>query len=325
MNTPEPRDFSTLQEAIVYFSSPDNCVAYMVARRWPSGVVECPTCGRTDAKYIAKRRVWQCKTRHAKCQFSVKVGTIMEDSPIALDKWLLAMWMLANCRNGVSSYEISRAVDVTQKSTWFMLHRIRAAMKLVHDPKWPIGNSPANQVEVDETYVGGKAKNKHLSNRKQDEPKAIVMGMLTRTTREVRAKVIPNAKRETLQAEILKHVGWGSHVYTDQHYGYDDLDKLQNFTHKTVNHTTEYVSGKVHTQGIENFWSLLKRSLTGTYVAVEPFHLDAYVDEQVFRYNNRKSKKTDAQRFDKLASQVVGRRLTYAELTGKPGATPRPF
>ncbi|MEI9977556.1 MAG: IS1595 family transposase [Edaphobacter sp.] len=322
-------DPKTLQEAIVFFENPDNCVAFLVARRWPNGV-SCPTCGRTDVSYVPKRRVWQCKTRHAKCQFSVKVGTIFEESPVALKSWLMAMWMIANCRNGVSSYEIARALGITQKSAWFMLHRIRLAMK--HEPKHTIGSHWGNPVEVDETFVGGKMKNMHRkramalrANMPVDrmeghevrwDNKTAVMGMLNRQTREVRAKVIPNVKRETLQAEILKNIGFNAHVFTDQHVGYDGLDKLKNFTHKTVNHMEEYVNGRVHTQGIENFWSLLKRSLTGTYVAVEPFHLDRYVDEQVFRFNNRHNKK-DADRFSKIVAQVVGKRLTYAELTGK--------
>ena len=316
-------DPKTLQDAIVFFSDPDNCVSYLVARRWPAGVT-CPTCGRTDVTYVPARRLWQCKTRHPKCQFSVKVGTIFEDSPIALKSWLMAMWMIANCRNGVSSYEIARAIGITQKSAWFVLHRIRLAMKGEHEQKLGSGEE-GGPVEADETFIGGKPKNMHAWKRLKRQvamngyaEKAIVMGMLDRNTREVRARVVPNVKRETLQKEILAQVGFGSTVYTDGWPGYDGLTKAR-FIHETVNHMEEYVRGNVHTQSIENFWSLLKRGLNGTYVAVEPFHLDRYIDEQAFRFNNRINKK-DADRFSKVVTQIVGKRLTYAELTGKTGA-----
>ncbi|HWB33084.1 MAG TPA: IS1595 family transposase [Acidobacteriaceae bacterium] len=354
-------EFTTLQEAIVHFSNPDNCIAYMAARRWPDGVVTCPTCGRKDVSYIAKRRVWQCKSRHKKCQFSVKVGTIMEDSPIGLDKWLVAMWMLANCRNGVSSHEIKRALGVTQKSTWFMLHRIRWAMRdtpVGPDGKLgtpgPKGNAGLGEahatkdewehgskaVEVDEAFFGGNVENMHRdrvaklrahSPGPQEEGyeratrydnKAIVVGMFDRVSRQVRAKVIPNTKRETLQREILKNVKYGSAIYTDEAVGYDLLRRK--FVHETVNHAETYVRGQVHTNSLENFWSLTKRTLTGTYVAVEPFHLDRYLDEQMFRFNNRQNK-NDADRFHKVAAQVLHRRLTYADLTGKTAEAARPF
>src|ERR1035438_4474903 len=192
MNT-EPK---TLQQATVYFSDPDNCVAFLMAHRWPDGVVKCPLCGAEGAKYLPARRVWQCKTRHPGSQFSIKVGTIFEDSAISLDKWLMAMWMVANCRNGISSHEIKRTVGVTQKSAWHLLHRIRLAMK--DEPLHTMGSDHQNPIEIDETFVGGKSKNKHLSQRKQAERKTVVMGMLNRETRQIRAKVIPNVKRETL-------------------------------------------------------------------------------------------------------------------------------
>jgi transposase-like protein len=318
----------TLQQAIVYFADPDNCIAYMVERRWPDGVVKCPTCRSEKVTYIAKRRVWQCKARHSKCQFSVKVGTVMEDSPIPLDKWLMSMWMVANCRNGVSSHEIARSIAVTQKSAWFMLHRIRLAMK-ARDMGTKLGSNDGGEVEVDESFVGGKVKNMHKSRIKalniskteqsyykhsHSGNKTAVIGMIDRETREVRAKVVPNVKRETLQKEILKNVKYGSAVYTDQAVAYDTLKRK--YIHDTVNHAETYVNGRVHTNSLENFWSLMKRNLAGTYVAVEPFHLDRYIDEQAFRFNNRIGV-SDAQRLSKVADQVLGRRLTYAELTGK--------
>lgn len=319
MNEPK-----TLHQAITYFANPDNCVAYLVAQRWPDGVV-CPTCGRKDAAYVAKRRVWQCKSRHPKCQFSVKVGTIFEDSPISLDKWLMAMWMAANCKNGVSSWEIHRALGVTQKTAWFLLHRIRLAMKDENAEK--LAGGP---VEVDETYIGPKPAKMHRKRRlklrsaEYGSSKAIVMGMLDRDSRKVRAGVIPNVKRETLQTAILSQIENGTTVYTDGAPVYDNL-AARDYVHETVNHVEEYVRGQVHTQGIDNFWSLLKRGLTGTYVAVEPFHLDRYVDEQAFRYNNRATPDNplnDADRFALVVSQIIGRRITYKELTGKADARP---
>lgn len=320
----------TLQQAILYFADADNCLNYMVEHRWPEGVV-CPTCGRKDAAWLATQRKWQCKSAHTKRQFSVKVGTIFEDSPLGLEKWLPAVWMIASAKNGVSSYEIARSLGVTQKTAWFMLHRIREAMK--NGSMLKMGGSQSGPVEVDETFVGGRIGNMHASKRPVSRgfsgkatggsAKAIVMGMLDRETRQVRAQVIPNVERETLQNEILAAIESKSTVYTDKWSGYRTLAE-RDFVHETVNHLEEYVRGQVHTNGIENFWSLLKRSLKGTYVAVEPFHLDRYVTEQVFRFNNRATKNnplTDADRFALLVSQTLGRRLTFAEVTGKTGPT----
>jgi transposase-like protein len=316
----------TLQEAIIYFADADNCITYMVAHRWASGIV-CPTCGRKDVTWLASQRKWQCKSAHAKRQFSAKAGTIFEDSPLGLEKWLPAVWLIVTAKNGISSCEIARSLDVTQKTAWFMLHRIREAMK--NGSIMKMGGSNMGPVEVDETFAGPKPQKMHSDRRlrmqtaEKGNQKAIVMGMLDRESRQIRAKVVPNVKRETLQAEILNQIEKGSTIYTDGYPAYDRL-AAQEYIHATVNHVEEFVRGQVHTQGIDNFWSLLKRTLTGTYVAVEPFHLDRYVTEQVFRFNNRATKDnplTDADRVALLLSQVAGRRLTYAEVTGKAGET----
>lgn len=296
----------------------------MVDVRWPDGVVKCPICGATKLTWLAKAKVYRCYGDHPKQKFSLKVGTVFEDSPIGLEKWLPAVWLLVNAKNGISSYELHRALGVTQKTAWFMLHRIRVAMK--NESFRKLG-STGGPVEVDEVFIGGNLQKMHadrrlkLKNAMGRDHKTAVVGMLDRDAREVRTKVIPNVKRETLQAEILRQIQGAGTVYTDGYPAYDTL-AAQAFIHETVTHVDEYVRGQVHTQGIENFWSLLKRTLSGTYVAVEPFHLDAYADEQCFRYNNRATKDNpldDADRFMLAVSQIAGKRLTYAELTGKVG------
>src|SRR5581483_4671865 len=310
----EPR---TLQEAILYFADADNCLNYLVTRRWPNGVV-CPTCGSKDVAFVASRRVWQCKTRHSKAQFSIKVGTIFEDSPITLDKWLLAMWMLANCKNGVSSYEVSRATGISQKSTWFMLQRIRLALQ------GQSGGKLGGEVEVDETFIGGRARNMHKGRKLRmlggakggQVGKIAVQGLLARHG-EVRTRVIGVVRKQDLVDGIKQHVEPGSKLYADDVFVYDGI---QDYNHEVINHAEKYVEGNVHTNGLENFWSLLKRGIHGTYISVEPFHLFRYVDEQAFRYNNRKDM-NDSDRFDLAVRQIVGKRLTWAEVTGKVGET----
>jgi transposase-like protein len=305
----------SLQEAIVYFSNPDNCIDYVAIRRWPNGVV-CPGCGSAKVSaFNPTRRTWKCGSHHPKREFSVKVGTIYEDSPIPLDKWLTATWMLTNCKNGVSSYEIARDVKVTQKSAWFMLQRIRLAMQ---DDFF--GSKLGGEVEVDETFIGGKARNMHLSERKRritgtgTKDKTAVMGILERGGK-VRASVVPNRRKAVLQEEVRKHVTAGTALYSDALMSYEGL--ATDYAHQVVDHATQYVDGRVHTNGLENFWSLLKRGISGTYVSVEPFHLHRYLDEQMFRFNNRKDI-DDAGRFDMVVRQIVGKRITFAQLTGKP-------
>jgi transposase-like protein len=276
----------------------------------------------TRQHWLKNQRRWQC--RDCGKQYSVKVNTIFEDSPISLQKWLPAMWLLANCKNGISSYEIARDIGVTQKSAWFMLQRIRLAMKNKSVLKLGYQGGP---VEMDETFVGGKLKNMHKSKKPKGTgfsgiaggamAKTIVVGMLERKGR-VKAEVVAERSQATLHALVNKHIQYGATLMTDEWGGYKGTD----LTHEIINHAVEYVNGQVHTQGIENFWSLLKRSLGGTYVSVEPFHLDRYVDEQAFRYNNRATADnpmTDKDRFALVLSQISGKRLTYAELTGKVG------
>lgn len=313
----------TLQDAILYFSDFDNCREFMAGVRWLDGVVRCPYCGSERVTYLEKARVYKCNEKHAKAKFSLKVGTVFEDSPIPLEKWLPAAWMLCNDKNGISSYELHRALGVTQKTAWFMLHRIRLAMQSGSFMKM---GGPGSTVELDETFIGGKLKNMH-KNRKPilaskhggAADKTIVVGMLERNGR-VKAQVVESRTQATLHDLVSKHIAPGSQLMTDEWGGYKGTD----FEHEIINHANEYVNGQIHTNGIENFWSLLKRGLNGTYVSVEPFHLFRYIDEQAFRYNNRKTKDNplnDADRFMLAMSQIAGKRLTYAELTGKVGET----
>ena len=310
----------TLLEAIQYFSDEQVCIDTVAAMRWMDGV-KCGYCDADQPYYLKTQKRWKC--RKCRKQFSVKVNSIFEDSPISLKKWLPALWLIVNCKNGISSYEVARDLGVTQKTAWFMLQRLRLALKAGGIVKLGGTGGP---VEVDETFIGGQPKNMHTDKRLALKigmngyaEKTAVVGMLDRDTRQVRAQVVPNVKRETLQSAILNGIERKSTVYTDGWPGYDSL-AARDFVHDTVNHATEYVRGQVHTQGIENFWSLLKRGLKGTYVAVEPYHLDRYLDEQVFRFNNRATRDnpvTDLDRFLVALSQVANKRLTYAELTGK--------
>jgi transposase-like protein len=314
--THEPK---TLMDAIRYFADPDVTLKTMVGLRWPDGV-HCPTCGRDDVRFISTRRLWECKEKHAKRQFSAKVGTIFEDSALPLDKWFVAIWALANCKNGISSYELHRATGITQKSAWFVLHRIRLAMKAGGIEKMD------GEVEADETYLGGKFHNMHAKRRNKvvrkgagGASKHAVLGILRRKGPKggsrVKAHHVQDAKAVSLLPPIREAVEPGTTLYTDKWKAYRGL--AGEYDHKVIDHVNVYVQGNIHTQGIENFWSLLKRTVKGTYVSVEPFHLGRYLDEQSFRFNEREG--VDADRFRTVLSSVVGKRLTYKELTGNDG------
>jgi transposase-like protein len=307
----------TLLDAVSYFKNADNCLEYLKARRWPNGVVSCPTCGNTHVRFDQKRRVWTCNTKHARRQFSIKVGTIFEDSPLGLDKWLPTVWMIVNCKNGVSSWEIHRAIGVTQKTAWFMLQRIRLAMQ-----DSDTGGKLSGDVELDETFIGGKARNMHFKQRERlgitkgasMAGKVAVMGLLERHPEKgsrVRLATIANNKRKNLMPHVTAHVEKGATVHTDSLSSYVSLDT--DYAHHVIDHAEKYVDGQVHTNGLENFWSLLKRAIKGTYVSVQPFHLFRYLDEQAFRFNNRRDM-NDADRFSAVICNIVGRRLTYKDL-----------
>jgi transposase-like protein len=306
----------TLQEAIVYFSDKDRAFAYAIKLRWPDGKVVCPRCNGAKHSFIKTRRIWFCYD--CKKQFTLKVGTIFEDSPLGLDKWMTAFWLLANCKNGISSYELGRALGIHQNSAWFMLQRIRMVMR---DDFFgsKLGGGEGAEIEVDESFIGGKARNMHVSERKRritgtgTKDKTAVMGILERGGK-IRTSVVPSRRKRVLQEEVRKHVTAGTALYSDALLSYDGL--ATDYAHKVVDHAVQYVDGRVHTNGLENFWSLLKRGISGTYVSVEPFHLHRYLDEQTFRYNNRKQM-NDGQRFELAMSQVFGKRLTYNQLTGK--------
>ena len=307
----------TLQEAIIHFKDFANCYKMMVELRWPDGKVKCPHCGSEKVTYLAKNRVWKCYTEHPMPKFSLKTGTVFEDSPLGLDKWLPALWLVVNCKNGISSCELARDLGVTQKTAWFMAHRLRFTLK---DGGFGL---LSGEVEADETFIGGKARNMHISERRRritgtgTKDKTAVMGILERGGK-VRTMVVPSRKKSALQAEVRKHVEAGAALYTDALLSYEGLEG--DYAHMVVDHAVQYVDGRVHTNGLENFWSLLKRGINGTYVSVEPFHLFRYLDEQAYRYNNRATPDNPMNDFDrfKLAlSQITGKRLTLKHLTGK--------
>jgi transposase-like protein len=305
---------TTLTEAIRYFADPDVSLAFVVQLRWPSGVT-CPHCKAEKPSFLTTRRIWKCLA--CRKQFSVKVGTIFEDSPLGLDKWLPALWMLANAKNGISSYELHRAIGVTQKTAWFMLSRIRLAMQTKSFEKL------SGTVESDEAYIGGRRANMHKKRQANIKSghnhMAVVHGLLERKRgtkhSTVRLAHVPNTRTKGMDKRVRENVEKGSAIYTDALATYRNLGNkgwTDDYIHAAVDHAISYADGQVHTNGLENFWSLLKRSIKGTYVSVDPFHLFRYLDEQAYRFNNRAL--TDAERFVGVLKDVVGKRLTYVDL-----------
>jgi len=317
----------SLLEAVRYYSDLDVCHAYMAKLKWPTGIVICPKCRSANVGFIQSRRMYQCKASDCRKQFSVKVGTIFEDSPLGLDKWFVAVWCITNAKNGISSCELARALKVTQKSAWFMLHRVRLAMNTKTFAKMGRSGVP---VEADETFIGGLAKFMHAKRRVEkitgggQVGKAVVMGLLERHCGQkhstVKAMVLDRHPTASDIREVIhKHVALGSHVFTDDNGAYRGLET--DFEHQLINHAERYVDGMIHTNGIENFWSLLKRALKGTYIRPSPQHLFRYLDEQILRFDERE--RNDAGRFHFVMPNVIGRRIMYKELIGASESDPR--
>lgn len=310
----------TLREAIIHFSDYANCRKAVEAIRWPDGTVKCPRCGSDKVTYLEAARVWKCYGAHPKAKFSLKVDTIFEDSAVGFEKWLPALWLITNCKNGISSYELGRALGVTQKTAWFMLSRLRLALQ-----DGQRGGKLSGQVEADETYIGGRARFMHADKKKRLSVKrgrsiagkVAVMGLLQRHGHDgisqVRVESLSGLKRSHVQGKVRAHVVPGSEVHTDAFHSYRGLDS--DYTHNVIDHAEAYVDGNVHTNGMENFWSLLKRTIKGTYVSIEPFHLFRYLDEQAFRFNMRGG--SDATRFALALRGIINKRLTYSALTGQ--------
>jgi transposase-like protein len=316
----------TLMEAVRYYSDEQVCIDTVAAMRWHDGKPVCPKCGTAEGErkhyWIKTQKRWKCYS--CRKQFSVKVDSVFEDSPLGLDKWMVALWMLCNCKNGVSSHEISRELGIAQQHAWHMLHRLRLALQL------PDGEKLGGVVEADECFVGGKISNMHQSKRAElggktrgTKGKAVVIGMVERGGR-VRAQVTVDRGQQTIRPLIAANVAKDATLVTDEWGGYVGA----HLDHQVINHAIEYVNGHIHTNSIENFWALLRRALGGTYVSVEPIHLQAYIHEQVYRFNlrSRKDEKiTNADRFALALSNIGGQRLTWKELTGKEGGSEVPF
>ncbi len=313
----------TLIQAVRYFSDPAVCRDILAARRWPDGVT-CHRCGGENPWFKRAKGIWRC--RACKRDFSVKVGTIFEDSPISLTRWFPAIWLVSSSKKSVSSPQLAKAIGVTQKTAWFMLHRIRLLMRDESRGKF------SGQIEADETFVGGRSRNMHRGRRARllegqargTTGKAVVMGVLERTSTErpsrVHAKVIRTNNRHTVLTEIRRNVEMDgrSTVYTDALRSYERPSRWtprDGYTHEAIDHAIAYVNGLIHTNGLENFWSLFKRTVVGTHHSVSPVHLDRYLDDATYRFNTRKL--NDADRFEATISVAAGRRLTYRELTGK--------
>lgn len=315
-NTTELPNPKTLVQAVRAFADEDTALRFMVSLRWGNFAnVCCPRCGSVRVRFISTRRVWECREDHASKRFSIKTNTVMEESPLSLGTWLVGMWLEANAKNSISSYEVHRSLGITQKSAWFMQQRIRLAMQQGDFFKQLTGD-----VEVDETFIGGKGRNMHAGKKMKGRGhvgKAVVMGLLERHG-EVRTVVVDNTKGKTLRPIVSKHVAKGANVFTDALQSYNGLSA--EYVHSVIDHAECYVKGNIHTNGLENYWSLFKRCIKGTHISVEPFHLFRYLDAENYRFNNRET--DDSARFIGVLQSVRDKRLTYKSLIGEEKQVP---
>ncbi|MFO0734182.1 MAG: IS1595 family transposase, partial [Nitrospiraceae bacterium] len=294
----------TLQDAVLYFADEERCVEFVARLRWPDGV-HCPRCKSTTVTWIAARRLWQCKG--CRNQFSVKVGTIFEASPIRLSTWLPAVWLIASAKNGISSYELARLLGVTQKSAWLMLHRIRFAMRNGGIEQL------SGEVEADEGFIGAKTCLMHKCERKAKGRgavgKAVVMALLERHG-DGWLTHVPDNRAETVQPIVRERVQPGSELLTDGLTSYAGLD--DEYVHQVIDRAEASVRDNVHTSGIESFCILLMRMIKLVNINVEPFNLFRNLDELAFRFNTRKQ--PDAVRMADVVAAAERRRLTNKQL-----------
>lgn len=306
-NSVSPATTISTFEFMEMFPDDDAAREHFERVRW-SGSIDCPCCGTKDKSTPDKRRPGYRRCRDCRHYFTVRTGTVFERSHIELRKWLYAMYLLETSRKGISSLQLSKEIGITQKSAWFLLHRLRTACD-VH------GLKLRGFVEIDETYMGGKQRNRHDSkprHRTGGSSKQAVLGMRERGGRTI-AKPVSSTDRATLQGEIGRAVASGATIYTDEHASYDRLNTA--YTHATVCHSAkEYVNGMVHTNGIESVWAVLKRGYSGVYHNWSMKHMAQYLNEFTFRLNEGNCKRDTIARMNDLCRQAVGKRLTYQQL-----------
>ena len=312
----------TLLEAVVYFSDYQNCHEYMVDLRWGKGPVRCPRCGSDDVSYLPNAKVYKCYQKHERQKFSLKVGTIFEDSPIALEKWLPVMWMLVNCKNGISSYEIHRAIGVTQKTAWFMLQRGRLAMQdECHGGKLGGGGG---EVEIDETYLALKGKKTPIlaTGRKSNTTKVLVViaveMLQPKGFGRIRIRRVDQGDYEHLMPFIKASVRVGAVIHSDGSAAYRNLEDA-GYKHRRSVHLGSDMLAHESMPGVHRVASLLQRWMMGTlHGAVQPKHLDYYLDEFVFRFNRRTSRSRGLLFYRLLQQAVMTEPVTYAKIAGPP-------